>query len=67
MDKPQIDLDKLKEYRDKKKQADKPEEEIIDVEGWVLTSDGWKPINELADPYFNRRHLINVHDFDEWG
>jgi hypothetical protein len=78
MDKPPIDLEKLKEIRDKKNNVEVETDDDIDDDeiiasgawGWILTKQGWvkrKPDPSLTDPYYNRRHLINVRDFDEWG
>jgi hypothetical protein len=67
--KPPIDFDKLKEYQDKKNKTEEPEEiEILGTSsnGWVLTNNGWVKKSSLTDPYYNRRQLINISDFDEW-
>lgn len=55
MDKPPIDLERLKEIKGAQKK-----EEVIEPEKL-------KAPERLTDPYYYRRHLINIPDFDEWG
>lgn len=54
MDKPPIDFDKLKDL--KKEKVAEPEVKV------PLP----KPHPSLTDPYYWRRNLINIDDFDEW-
>jgi len=49
--KPPIDLERLKELQDKVKEP---------IEKRPL------PHPSLTDPYYSRRHLIRIEDFDEW-
>ena len=71
MDKPQIDLEKLKQIRDKKNKTETNGVDIIGTSGtgWILTEEGWikAGVDEsLTDPYYDRHHIINIRDFDEW-
>jgi len=64
--KPPIDFDKLKEFQAKKEKSEEPIEILDEMNGYVLTERGWIKKEILADPYYSRRHLINISDFDEW-